>query len=208
MPGSPSGRLADADHLRRRDRRPPTARPPEPLPHRQPDLRRAPARALPPLLPDRPGGDGPDDRQRLRRAAGPGRPPTVVLAVAAFIGTVALWWCYFHRAERIGATAAEEAPRRGRHSRPRQLHPDPDGDRDHRDHRRRRAGDRDPPHRQLLRHLPAHLRRPGDLPPGSGRLHAKGDRQRAALSAVGLLRPTGARSGHRSSGSIGRGDRG
>jgi low temperature requirement protein LtrA len=33
----------------------------------------------------------------------------LVLAVA-FVGTVALWWCYFHRAERIGATAVEEAP--------------------------------------------------------------------------------------------------
>ena len=73
-PASRSGRWR-ADHLRRRDRRPPAARPQEPLQRRQPDLRRAPARALPPLLPDRPGGDRPDDRQRLRRPAGPGRPP-------------------------------------------------------------------------------------------------------------------------------------
>jgi low temperature requirement protein LtrA len=32
----------------------------------------------------------------------------LVLAVA-FAGTVALWWCYFHRAEEIGMTAAEGA---------------------------------------------------------------------------------------------------
>ena len=32
----------------------------------------------------------------------------LVLAVA-FIGSVALWWCYFQRAERLGASAAEEA---------------------------------------------------------------------------------------------------
>ncbi len=33
----------------------------------------------------------------------------LVLAVA-FAGAVALWWCYFHRADRLGASAAEEAP--------------------------------------------------------------------------------------------------
>ena len=64
----------------------------------------------------------------------------LVLAVA-FTGSVALWWCYFHRARdwREGGAGAR---RPGAHRRPRQLHPDPDGDRDHRDRRRRRAGDR------------------------------------------------------------------
>lgn len=41
-----------------------------------------------------------------------GRPIAVeqlVALVAAFVGTIALWWCYFHRAERIGLDAVEEA---------------------------------------------------------------------------------------------------
>lgn len=33
---------------------------------------------------------------------------TVAVLVAAFVGTVSLWWCYFHRAERIGIDAVEE----------------------------------------------------------------------------------------------------
>jgi low temperature requirement protein LtrA len=32
----------------------------------------------------------------------------------AFIGTVSLWWCYFHRAERIGMDAVEDAPNASR----------------------------------------------------------------------------------------------
>jgi low temperature requirement protein LtrA len=32
---------------------------------------------------------------------------TVVVVVAAFAGTVSLWWCYFHRAERVGKMAVE-----------------------------------------------------------------------------------------------------
>lgn len=37
----------------------------------------------------------------------------LVLAIA-FIGSVALWWCYFHRAEEIGARAVQEADRPSR----------------------------------------------------------------------------------------------
>jgi low temperature requirement protein LtrA len=33
---------------------------------------------------------------------------------AAFVGTVSLWWCYFHRAERIGMDAVEDAPNASR----------------------------------------------------------------------------------------------
>jgi len=33
---------------------------------------------------------------------------------AAFVGTVSLWWCYFHRAERIGMSAVEGAPNASR----------------------------------------------------------------------------------------------
>ena len=33
----------------------------------------------------------------------------LVVLTAAFTGTVALWWCYFHRAEDIGREAVEEA---------------------------------------------------------------------------------------------------
>jgi low temperature requirement protein LtrA len=32
---------------------------------------------------------------------------TVVALVAAFVGTVSLWWCYFHRAERVGIDAID-----------------------------------------------------------------------------------------------------
>jgi low temperature requirement protein LtrA len=32
---------------------------------------------------------------------------TVVAALAAFLGTVSLWWCYFHRAERLGIGAID-----------------------------------------------------------------------------------------------------
>jgi len=31
----------------------------------------------------------------------------VIAVTAAFVGTVALWWCYFHRAERVGQAALE-----------------------------------------------------------------------------------------------------
>lgn len=34
---------------------------------------------------------------------------TVIVVVAAFLGTVSLWWCYFHRAERIGMDAIENS---------------------------------------------------------------------------------------------------
>lgn len=34
---------------------------------------------------------------------------TLLALTAAFVGTVSLWWCYFHRAERLGADAAMEA---------------------------------------------------------------------------------------------------
>ena len=34
---------------------------------------------------------------------------TVIVVTAAFLGTVSLWWCYFHRAERIGMNAIEGA---------------------------------------------------------------------------------------------------
>jgi low temperature requirement protein LtrA len=34
----------------------------------------------------------------------------LLVLAAAFVGTVALWWCYFHRAEDIGISAAEGAP--------------------------------------------------------------------------------------------------
>ncbi len=37
----------------------------------------------------------------------------LVLAVA-FVGTVALWWCYFHRAEEVGVRAVQEATRPSR----------------------------------------------------------------------------------------------
>ncbi len=33
----------------------------------------------------------------------------VIALIAAFTGTVSLWWCYFHRAERIGTEAVEGA---------------------------------------------------------------------------------------------------
>jgi low temperature requirement protein LtrA len=33
----------------------------------------------------------------------------LLVLAAAFTGTVALWWCYFHRAEEVGINAAEEA---------------------------------------------------------------------------------------------------
>jgi low temperature requirement protein LtrA len=32
---------------------------------------------------------------------------TAIVVVAAFLGTVSLWWCYFHRAERVGMEAIE-----------------------------------------------------------------------------------------------------
>lgn len=31
----------------------------------------------------------------------------VIAVTAAFVGTVSLWWCYFHRAERVGKAAVE-----------------------------------------------------------------------------------------------------
>jgi len=34
---------------------------------------------------------------------------TLAALVAAFVGTVSLWWCHFHRAEQLGADAALEA---------------------------------------------------------------------------------------------------
>ena len=34
----------------------------------------------------------------------------LIVLAAAFTGTVALWWCYFHRAEDIGREAVEAAP--------------------------------------------------------------------------------------------------
>src|SRR5262249_53411866 len=34
---------------------------------------------------------------------------TLVALAAAFLGTVSLWWCQFHRAERLGADAALRA---------------------------------------------------------------------------------------------------
>jgi low temperature requirement protein LtrA len=34
---------------------------------------------------------------------------SVIALTAAFVGTVALWWCYFHRAERLGLDAVDGA---------------------------------------------------------------------------------------------------
>jgi low temperature requirement protein LtrA len=34
---------------------------------------------------------------------------TVIALAAAFVGTVSLWWCYFHRAERVGIEAVDGA---------------------------------------------------------------------------------------------------
>jgi low temperature requirement protein LtrA len=40
-------------------------------------------------------------------ADGPVEAERLIALAAAFAGTVALWWCYFHRAERIGMDAVE-----------------------------------------------------------------------------------------------------
>lgn len=42
-------------------------------------------------------------------ASGPLETERLIALSAAFIGTVSLWWCYFHRAERLGIDAAEGA---------------------------------------------------------------------------------------------------
>jgi low temperature requirement protein LtrA len=40
-------------------------------------------------------------------AGGPAGAERLIALSAAFVGTVSLWWCYFHRAERIGIDALE-----------------------------------------------------------------------------------------------------
>ncbi len=40
-------------------------------------------------------------------AGGPVGAERLIALTAAFVGTVSLWWCYFHRAERIGIEAVE-----------------------------------------------------------------------------------------------------
>ncbi len=42
-------------------------------------------------------------------AGGPVEGDRLLVLAAAFAGTVALWWCYFHRAERIGLAAVDGA---------------------------------------------------------------------------------------------------
>jgi low temperature requirement protein LtrA len=42
-------------------------------------------------------------------AGGPFEAERLVALSAAFVGTVSLWWCYFHRAERLGIDAVEGA---------------------------------------------------------------------------------------------------
>jgi len=42
-------------------------------------------------------------------AAEPVEADRLLVLAAAFVGTVALWWCYFHRAEEIGLNAVEGA---------------------------------------------------------------------------------------------------
>src|SRR5918997_4831994 len=44
----------------------------------------------------------------------PFEPQRLLALVIAFTGTVALWWCYFHRAERIGLQAVDAADDAGR----------------------------------------------------------------------------------------------
>ena len=111
----------------------------------------------------------------------------LVLAIA-FAGTVALWWCYFHRAEDIGLKAAEGAA----------------------DASRIvglgnytlilmvigiiaiAVGDElaivNPHGPNTLNTGRAHLRRPGDLPALPAGIHASGNRPRATVSAPSLSR--------------------
>jgi low temperature requirement protein LtrA len=42
-------------------------------------------------------------------AGGPVETERLIALSAAFVGTVSLWWCYFHRAERLGIDAVEGA---------------------------------------------------------------------------------------------------
>ena len=42
-------------------------------------------------------------------AAAPSEPDRLGALVIGFFGTVALWWCYFQRAERVGVEAAERS---------------------------------------------------------------------------------------------------
>jgi low temperature requirement protein LtrA len=42
-------------------------------------------------------------------AGGPVETERLIALTAAFLGTVSLWWCYFHRAERLGIDALEGA---------------------------------------------------------------------------------------------------
>jgi low temperature requirement protein LtrA len=42
-------------------------------------------------------------------AGGPVEPEGLIALSAAFVGTVSLWWCYFHRAEGLGIEAIENA---------------------------------------------------------------------------------------------------
>lgn len=45
-------------------------------------------------------------RPREVTPLGPLEAERLIALSAAFIGTVSLWWCYFHRAERLGIDAA------------------------------------------------------------------------------------------------------
>lgn len=114
----------------------------------------------------------------------------------AFVGTVALWWCYFHRAEGIGMSAAAGASDSrlvalGNYA----LILMVIGHR--RDRRRRRAGDRPPPRPDHPQHRRPDLRRPGDLPARPAGVHAKSDRTRTEIPDPRLRRSDRACRRHR-----------
>ena len=107
----------------------------------------------------------------------------VALAIG-FTGTVALWWCYFQRAEGIGVEVAETAEDAGAVGLVGHLDPDADRAGADRDRGRRRARDRPSGRRRDARLHDPHVRRPGAVPARPALLPARGARARPALAAA------------------------
>ena len=123
-------------------------------------------------------------------------PATLAAFVVAFLGSVALWWVYFDRQLRCGG-AGVRLLERSRTAGPVCLHlpPHPDGGRDHRHRRRRRAGYR-PPIRACHPGYRGHgAGRSGAVPGGTPAVQASGVR-RVVDPSPGGDRGAGHRRGH------------
>jgi low temperature requirement protein LtrA len=107
----------------------------------------------------------------------------------AFTGTVALWWCYFYRAEVIAAEAVDDADDAGAVGLARHLDADVDRACPDRHRRRRRARDRPPGARPDAWLRTADLRRPGALPARPNVVHGPDDRIHIGLARRRARRP-------------------